>query len=75
MTLLDGQGLRNQQAAAEFSWATITDAQVRQKIADIEAVPSKAMREAYGGMLAHAIASHAPHHLGLVPPEWQEPAP
>lgn len=58
------------QAAAEMSWITITATQIRAKIADIEAIPMKAIRETYGRILAHAVATHAPQHAGLLPPEW-----
>ncbi len=75
MTLPDDRELHDQQAAREFSWATITDAQVLQKIADIQTFPFKNMREAYARMLAHAIATHAPRHIGLVPAEWWEMIP
>jgi hypothetical protein len=60
-------------AAAELSWATITPAQLRAKIADIEEIRVMAIRESCRRMLAHAVASHAPHHRGLLPPEWIAP--
>ena len=49
------------------SWANITAPQVRAKIRELE---GNGMRATLGHFLATAIAKHAPHHLGLLPPEW-----
>jgi len=63
--------LTEAQAAAELSWVTITPAQLRAKIADIEAIRVMAIRESCRRILAHAVATHAPHHAGLLPPDWR----
>ena len=73
MTLPDAHELDRQQAASDLSWSTITAAQVRQKVADIATVPNLAIRESCQRMLAYAVTTHAPHHAGLLPPEWLEP--
>ena len=49
------------------SWANITAPQVRAKIRELD---GNGMRATLGHFLATAIAKHAPHHLGLLPPEW-----
>jgi hypothetical protein len=49
------------------SWANITASQVRAKIRELE---GNGMRATLGHFLATALAKHAPHHLGLLPPEW-----
>jgi hypothetical protein len=49
------------------SWANITAPQVRAKIRELE---GNGMRQTLGHFLATAIFKHAPHHLGLLPPEW-----
>ena len=69
MTLPNPQSMRDQRDAAELSWAIITPHQIREKIANVEAVPGP-MRAVFARMLAHAIATHAPQHLGLLPPKW-----
>jgi hypothetical protein len=48
----------------------VTGAEVRAKIADTQLIPNAAQRKSLGSILAHAIATHAPHHFGLLPPEW-----
>jgi hypothetical protein len=57
-------------ATAELSWAVATRDQIGAKIAAIEAVPIKAQRDALGRMLAHAVATHAPQHIAMIPPGW-----
>ena len=75
MSLPDVQTLRDQQAASDLSWVTITAAQVRAKVANIEAMPFTSMRAAYARMLAHAVRAHAPAHLPIIPRQWQDAAP
>jgi hypothetical protein len=48
------------------SWEGITAAQVRAKVRALEGIIAPGWR----GILAHALAKNAPHHLGLIPPEW-----
>jgi hypothetical protein len=51
----------------EESWATITPRQIHAKVRALEGHPMRAM---IGSFLASALRKHAPHHLGLLPPEW-----
>ena len=61
--------------AAELSWSTATAFDVRSKVTETQRITVAAHRNSLGRMLAHAVATHAPTHLGLVPPEWQDNAP
>ena len=54
------------------SWANITAPQVRAKIRELD---GNGMRQTLGHFLATAVAKHAPHHLGLLPPEWIDAPP
>ena len=54
------------------SWANITAAEVRAKIRALE---GHKMRATLGHFIATAIGKHAPHHLGLLPPEWIDEPP
>ena len=62
---------------AEQSWREVTAGEVRTKITEIQMVGGGAvahpMRSSFGRMFAHAIASHAPQHIALLPPEWLKP--
>ena len=49
------------------SWENITPQQIR---ANVRALDGHQWRDAWGNLLAAAIQKHAPHHLGLLPPEW-----
>ena len=72
---LEGPETRTQaerSAMAEASWRDITAGQVRERIAEIRLVEGAGhIQASLGRMLAHAITTHAPHHLGLLPPDWQ----
>jgi hypothetical protein len=52
---------------ARESWRNITPEQIRAKIRALNGNP---MRDVLGHFLATALANHAPHHLGLLPPQW-----
>ena len=49
------------------SWANISAQQIRDKLRALEGHP---MQGQLGPFLAGAIARHAPHHAGLLPPKW-----
>lgn len=49
------------------TWRNISDAQIRSKL---HALNNHPMRMTLGHMLAVAINRHAPHKLGLLPPEF-----
>jgi hypothetical protein len=57
------------QADASESWAAIAPQQVRAKIRAINDSPTSLL---FGRFLATALERHAPHHLGLLPPQWLE---
>ena len=66
---------RHDFAPAELSWAIATPEQITAKVAEIMAVPGPTLRASFGRMLAHAVRAHAPAHLPLIPPQWQDTAP
>ena len=55
--------------AGKASWQGIDAADVRRKIRNVEA---SGMSLRLGHFLATALRNHAPHHLGLLPPQWLE---
>jgi hypothetical protein len=55
---------------AEQSWRDVTAGEVRAKITDTQLIANAAIRASLGSMLACAVATHAPQHFGLLPPEW-----
>jgi hypothetical protein len=58
---------RESERLSRESWKNITPEQVRAKIRALNGNP---MRAVLGHFLATALANHAPHQLGLLPPEW-----
>jgi hypothetical protein len=55
--------------AGKASWEAIDAIEVRRKIRNVEAA---AFPPLLGHFLATALRNHAPHHLGLLPPQWLE---
>jgi hypothetical protein len=63
-----------EQEAAEASWRALTPAQLRAKVSEIERLP-RGLKAIYASILATAVARHAPHLAGHLPPAWSETAP
>jgi hypothetical protein len=71
ITATDERTRQDQHSAdCAADWASITTAQLREKIANVRAIGQSGMRLSWGRVLSTAIHRHAPHLAGLIPPEW-----
>lgn len=62
--------LEHDDADRAAGWGAMTPEQLRRRVANLDGHP---YRVSFGRILAGAVKRHAPHLLGLVPPEWQAP--
>lgn len=64
------QRITRERESSRESWDGVTPADIRSHIITADAAHNEGMRQAMRGILATAVARHAPQHLGMLPPEW-----